>query len=249
MKISVITVCYNAAATLEDTLKSVQTQDYPNIEHIVIDGGSTDGTQAILERYHDGIALCVSEKDRGIYDAMNKGIARATGDIVGILNADDVYAHPHVLARVAGLMQAKQLDALYADVEYFKPHAPTRVVRRYSSAHFSPARIPYGWMPAHPTLFLRRQIYDTFGSFKTDYHIASDYEFIARIFYRTNLRSDYLPEVLVRMRMGGVSTGGLKNTLRLNQEVLRACHENGIPTTMLKILSKYPAKLLGLVFK
>jgi glycosyltransferase involved in cell wall biosynthesis len=249
MKISVITVCYNAENTVESALKSVCAQDYPHIEHIVIDGASNDGTLAIVERYKDRIATLISEKDKGIYDAMNKGIARATGDVIGFLNADDVYANPQVISKVAQLMHAQQLDALYADVEYFKAENPDHAVRRYSSKYFSPDRIPYGWMPAHPTLFLRRPIYEKFGSFKTDYRISSDYEFIARIFYRTNLRTHYLPEVLVRMRMGGISTGGIKNTILLNKEVLRACRENSVPTNMLKILSKYPAKLLGLVLK
>lgn len=244
MKISIITICYNAEKTLESALKSVREQDYPDIEHIVIDGASNDGTLAIAERYKEGLAVLVSEKDRGIYDAMNKGIALATGDVIGILNADDYYKHPQVLSRVAAVMQEGGLDALYADVEYFRDDAPDRVVRRYSSRWFHPSRIPYGWMPAHPTLFLKREIYNRFGSFKTDYRIAADYEFIARIFYRTSLKYRYLPEVLVRMRMGGISTGGLKNTMLLNEEVLRACRENSVPTNIFKILSKYPAKLL-----
>ncbi len=247
MKISIITVCYNAEASLDATLQSVQAQDYHNVEHIVVDGASTDGTSAILARHAGRIARLISEKDRGIYDAMNKGIACATGDVVGILNADDVYADTSVLSRVVARMEAQVLDAVYADVEYFRPEAPETVVRRYCSARFTPARIPYGWMPAHPTLFLQRRVYAQFGSFKTDYRIASDFEFIARIFSRQQLRYCYVPEVWVRMRTGGVSTGGLRATLLLNREVLRACHENGIATHAFKILSKYPAKLLEMV--
>ncbi len=247
MKVSIITVCYNAKDTIEDTLKSLQAQDYPNIEHIVIDGGSKDGTQAILERYKDNIAVLISEKDNGIYDAMNKGLARATGEIIGILNADDVYKHNHLISQIVDHMQMQHLDAIYADVEYFRSKNPDRIVRRYRSPRFCRPLIPYGWMPAHPSLFLRSYVYERFGTFKTDYRIAADYEFVARIFYGTNLRYHYVPEVWVRMRMGGVSTGGFKNTCILNKEVLRACRENKIPTNMINILSKYPRKFLGLM--
>jgi glycosyltransferase involved in cell wall biosynthesis len=249
MKVSIVTVCYNSERTIEDTLLSIHAQDYVNIEHIVVDGGSTDGTLDIINRYKDKISILISEKDNGIYDAMNKGIARSTGDIIGTLNSDDIYKDSNVISRVVYKMSEEKLDALYADVEYFNDTDPTNTVRRYVSKYFTPEKIAYGWMPAHPTLFLHNKIYKKFGTFKTDYRISSDYEFIARIFYRTQLHYAYMPEVLVRMRIGGISTCSLKNTLLLNKEVLRACRENSVPTNMLKILSKYPAKLLGVIFK
>lgn len=244
MKLTVITVAYNAAATIADTLRAVATQTYAQIEHIVVDGASKDATREIVARHGARVARLVSEPDRGIYDAMNKGLALASGEVIGFLNADDVYASDHVVADVARAMQAEDLDALYGDVAFFRSDAPGTVVRRYRSDRFSPARIGWGWMPAHPALFLHRRVYARFGNFRTDYRIAGDYEFVARIFKTDSLRYRYLPEALVHMRVGGVSTGGWRNTVVLNREVLRACRENGIPTNPLKILSKYPAKLL-----
>jgi glycosyltransferase involved in cell wall biosynthesis len=244
MKISIITVCYNSAATIEDTLYSIANQNYNNIEHVVIDGGSTDGTLEILERHRSKIACLVSEPDAGLYDAMNKGLARVTGDIVAFLNADDFYSAPTVLATVAAHMVTAELDLLYGDVVFFRPDKPGHVVRRYSSKKFTPEMFAYGWMPAHPSLFVRRHLFEAVGDFKADYKIAGDYEFVARVFSKLQPRYKYLPEVLVTMRTGGVSAAGWRNTILLNQEVLRACRENGIKTNLLKILSKYPYKFL-----
>ena len=244
MRISIITVAYNAARTIADTLESVAAQTHPEIEHIVVDGASTDGTLDVIERHHDKLTKVISEPDRGIYDAMNKGIRVATGDVIGFLNADDVFAQKNVLAMVAEIMKREHLDALFGDVEFFRPDNPGRTIRRYSSAHFRPDRSAWGWMPAHPALFVRREVFQRVGVFRTDYRIAGDFEFVARAFGKNTLRYRHLPEVLVRMRTGGISTAGWRNTLLLNREVLRACRENGIPTNMLKILSKYPAKLL-----
>lgn len=243
MKISIITVCYNSAATLEDSILSVQAQSHADIEHILIDGASSDGTPALIAKYKDHFAQIVSEPDRGLYDAMNKGLKLATGDVIGILNSDDIYAAPHILETVAQKMTAENLDALYGDVTFFRDD-PNQVIRRYSSARFTPKRLAWGWMPAHPTLFLRRAIYDQVGMFKTDYKIASDYELIARIFKNPKLNYRYLPEVFVKMRLGGVSTGGIKNTILLNKEVLRACRENGIKTNLARVLMKYPFKIM-----
>lgn len=242
--ISVITVCFNSAATLGNTLQSVADQSWGNVEHIVIDGGSTDATQEVIAQCGAHIARFVSEPDRGIYDAMNKGVHIATGDVIGFLNSDDVYAHQNVLAAVAGIMKREHLDALFGDVEFYRSENPGRTIRRYSSARFKPDRIAWGWMPAHPALFVRREVFRRVGVFRTDYRIAGDFEFVARAFGKNMLRYRHLPEVLVRMRTGGVSTGGWRNTILLNREVLRACRENGIPTSLPKILSKYPAKVL-----
>ncbi len=244
MKVSIITVSFNSAATIGETLKSVSAQNYPDIEHIVIDGGSTDGTQALVRDCGAHVAVMVSEPDRGIYDAMNKGIDRATGEIVAFLNADDIYQDVGVVSLVVQAMKGGRLDAVFGDAIFFNPGSPEKTIRRFSSKRFSPDKIAWGWMPAHPTLFIRREIFDRFGPFSTDYRIAGDYEFVARSFWRRQLRYQYLPNVLVKMRTGGISTSGFRNTLLLNREVMRACRENGIPTNWLKILSKYPAKLL-----
>lgn len=242
--ISVITVCFNSAVTLERALQSVAEQDWPKVEHIVIDGGSTDGTPAILEQFRLHLAQLVSEPDNGIYDAMNKGLDRASGDIICFLNADDQYATSTVLSKVAEQMSKDRLDALMGDVGYFHGKNPDRMVRRYRSDRFCPARLAWGWMPAHPALFLRREVVQRIGRFKVNYRIAGDFEFIVRVFLNNSMRYRHFPEVLVRMQTGGASTGGWRSTIRLNQEVLRACRENGISTNALKILSKYPAKLL-----
>lgn len=249
MKISIITVAYNAATSIGATLKSVAAQTHPDVEHIVIDGGSTDGTLECITAHGKHLAHVVSEPDRGIYDAMNKGIRLATGDVIGILNADDVYADEQVLSRIAALMATEPLDAVYGDVVFFAPDQPAVTVRRYSSRRFSPLRIAWGWMPAHPTLFLRREVFCRFGLYRTDFKIAGDYEFVARIFKDADLRYRYLPEVLVRMRTGGVSTRGWRSTLLLNREVLRACRENGIRTSLPMLLSKYPIKALEYFLK
>ena len=247
--ISVITVVNNSAATIADTLLSVASQVYPHVEHIIIDGASTDGTLNVIEHHRDKLAKVISEPDRGIYDAMNKGLALASGEVVGFLNADDVYADTDVLSRVVDIMERESLDALFGDVEFFRPKDPTRTVRRYRSARFSPDQIALGWMPAHPALFLRRRVYERYGHFRTDYRIAGDFEYCARIFHSKTLVYRSLPETLVRMRTGGISTSGWRNTVLLNREVLRACRENGIDTNILKIFSKYPAKLMEFLVK
>jgi glycosyltransferase involved in cell wall biosynthesis len=244
--VTVITVCYNSANSLERALTSVAIQDWPNVEHIVIDGGSTDDTLSILKRYQNHLAHVVSEPDKGIYDAMNKGLDRATGDIVCFLNADDQYASSHVLSLVAKQMQAHELDALLGDVEFFHSAYPTRMVRRYRSDRFTPERLAWGWMPAHPALFLNKSVVQRVGRFKSDYRIAGDFDYIARAFYGYDLRYRHLREVLVHMQTGGASTAGWRSKVLLNQEVLRSCKENGISTNLFKILSKYPMKLLEL---
>ena len=244
MKISIITVAYNAAATIADSLHSVATQSHPEIEHIVVDGASTDGTLETVGRHGKHVAQLISEPDHGIYDAMNKGLRLATGEVIGFLNADDVYADNGVLERVSAIMAKEGLDALFGDAEFVSSVRPNHPLRRYRSDRFRPERIAWGWMPAHPALFLKRSVFECFGQFRTDYRIAGDFELVARIFHGGTLTYRHLPEVLVRMRTGGISTGGWRNTILLNREVLRACRENGIPTSLPKILSKYPAKLL-----
>ena len=248
MKISVITVCFNSQTTIERSVQSVVDQQWPEVEHIVIEGGSTDGTLAILERFRPHLAVLVSDPDKGIYDAMNKGLARATGDVICFLNADDQYADANVLAEVAHQMRMHQLDALVADVGFFKAGDPTRMTRRYRSDRFSPQHLSWGWMPAHPGLFLTREVVQRVGQFKTDYRIAGDYEYVVRTFHGHDLHYKHLPSVVVNMQAGGISNSSWRNRLLLNREVVRACKENGIHTNLLKILVKYPFKLLELMF-
>lgn len=242
-----ITVCYNSAATIAAALRSVRQQTWPEIEHIVIDGSSTDGTQDVVAANDERVAMFVSEPDHGIYDAMNKGLGLASGEIICFLNSDDAYAHPEVITEVVSRMTRNGLDALYADVVFFNRERPEQITRRYRSGHFSPARLAWGWMPAHPGLFMTAAVYRRTGAFDTSYKLAGDYEFIIRALGRGELKIEHFAEVLVRMQTGGVSTSGWRSKLLLNQEVLRACRSNGIKTNILKILSKYPRKLLELV--
>lgn len=244
LKITVVTVCYNSAKTLAKALQSVGDQDWPHVEHIVIDGGSKDGSPEILDRFRSGLACVVSEPDNGIYDAMNKGIQRATGDIVCFLNSDDQYADNSVLTRVAAHIRQRNLDVLFGDIAFFNEHDPDRIVRYYRSGSFHPKRLAWGWMPAHPAFFMKREIYQRLGGFKPDYRIAGDFELIARAFTLFQLRYEHTPEILVNMQTGGASTAsGLKGRILHNKELLRACRENDISTNVFKILSRYPLKL------
>jgi glycosyltransferase involved in cell wall biosynthesis len=244
MKISVVTVALNAADTISRSIESVATQTHNDVEHILIDGCSKDGTIELLEKYRGHLSHVVSETDNGIYHAMNKGLELASGEIVCFLNADDFYSDSRVLERVALEMRGNTIDALFGDVVYFRAGSPERVVRRYSSRNFSPELIPYGWMPAHPSLFVRRRIYQNLGGFRTQFKIAGDFDFVARAFGLTKIRYKYFPFVLVCMQLGGVSTSGFRSKLLLNKEVLLACRDNGFQTNMLRILSKYPLKVL-----
>jgi len=244
VKISVVTVSYNAAATIADTIESVFGQSYLNIEHIVVDGGSSDGTVDVLRQYDADIYAWVSEPDRGIYDAMNKGLSMATGDVIGFLNADDVYANSGVLDRIQGVFSDNTIDACFSDLQFIDDQ--NKVVRLYSSARFSPEQLRNGWMPAHPTLYVRKSFFDKVGLFRLDYKIAADYEWIVRAFISQNVAWKYVPEVWVKMRIGGISTRGMKSRWILNNEIVRACRENGVDTSLGRVLMKIPLKLLEL---
>jgi glycosyltransferase involved in cell wall biosynthesis len=214
MKVSIITVCYNSASHVEDAINSVAAQDYGNIEHIIIDGGSTDGTIALLEKHDGRIASWISEPDRGIYDAMNKGIGMATGEVIGLLNSDDFYYNSSIISQVAAAFEDQKIDAVYGDLIFIDPENLNRTVRTYSSAKWSPARFARGYMPAHPTFFVRRKYYEKFGLFETDYRIAADYEMLIRLLFVNKLKYKYLPLTMVKMRKGGVSSSGIKKQYR-----------------------------------
>jgi len=249
MVISIITVSYNSSATIEDTILSVAAQSYPDIEHIIIDGASTDGTVTLIKKHADKIAKFISEPDNGIYDAMNKGISFASGDIVGILNADDVYYDNGCLSTVINEFKKKNVDSVFADLVYVHPNNIDKVVRYYSSARFFPSKFSRGWMPAHPTFFVKRECYEQYGNFKTDYKIAADYELLVRFLATHNITYSYIPKVLIKMRTGGTSTKNLKSNWILNKEIVRACAENSIKTNLLKVHSKYFTKSLQLIRK
>lgn len=243
MKISVVTAAFNAVSTIDQALRSVENQVDANVEHIVVDGASSDGTLAILLARRNSISVLVSEADGGIYDALNKGIALATGDVVGFLHSDDLYAHDRVLARIAALFEDREVDAVYGDLEYVQRRRPDRVIRQWRSGRFSPRALSTGWMPPHPTLYVRRELYTRLGGFDTAYRIASDYEFMLRLLSDRSVRVVYLPEVLVRMRIGGASNRSLGNMLRKSREDYRALRSHrvgGLIALAFKNLRKVP---------
>lgn len=246
MKVSIITVVYNNRFTISDAIESVLSQDYAETEYIIIDGLSTDGTQEIIQSYGDRITHFVSEKDNGIYDAMNKGIKLASGDVVGILNSDDFYINNDVISTVVKEFETKNVDSVFADLVFIKREEPQKIVRYYNSSHFNPKKFNYGWMPAHPTFFVKRNIYERYGLFKTDYKIASDYELLTRFLSKYKISYSYIPKVIIKMRTGGLSTKSLKSNWILNKEIVRACAENGIKTNIFKVYSKYFTKFLQL---
>lgn len=248
LTISVITVCYNSDKTLRRTLESVAQQDWPRVEHIVVDGGSADNTAEILKEFHSQLASVISEPDNGIYDAMNKGVLLAKGDIIGILNSDDIFSCPTVLSSVARLFQDDKVDAIFGDLQYFRADASQKTVRTYRSKNFMPSKLSMGLMPAHPTLFLRKRVYEKYGIFNPSYKLAGDFEFISRIFRDGELNYLYLPEVMVRMQLGGASTAGLISNIKIFQEKFRACKENAISSNYLKLMSYYPQKILEYIF-
>ncbi len=243
LKISIVTTTYNAATTLESCMHSVLGQDYPNIEYIVIDGGSTDNSVQLIK---DKAAQFphiqwVSEPDKGIYDALNKGIAMATGEVVGFVHADDMIADEHCISAIAAAFEAHGVDGVYGDLHYVEAAKPNKRVRNWKSCDFKPELLPQGWMPAHPTLYLKTAVYRKYGDFDTSYHIASDYEFMLRIFKQQALRFYYLPKTLVKMRTGGVSNRNFKNIIQKSKEDLRALQAHkigGLWTLWLKNSSK-----------
>ena len=248
MKISIITVVWNNKKTIKDAIESVLGQTYKDIEYIIIDGASSDGTVEVVKSYGNKISKFLSEPDNGLYDAMNKGIALATGDVVGILNSDDFYIDNGVIERVMKEFEKSQADSVFADLVYVKSDNLNKVVRYYDSSHFTPQRFAYGWMPAHPTFFVRRCVYEKYGLFRTDLKIAADFDILARFLYTHKISYSYMKEVLVKMRLGGVSTS-LSSIWINNIEQLRICRQNSIDTNIFKIISKYPSKLMGFVKK
>jgi len=243
LKISVITATYNANTTIADAMESVLGQGYSNLESIVIDGASTDGTREKLEAYRSSLAVLVSEPDHGIYDALNKGIARATGEIVGFLHADDIFASTDVLLRVAEAFADDSVDAVFGDLVYINKSDPDKVIRYWEAGNFDKTKLNRGWMPPHPTFYVRRSVYEKLGGFDTSFHIAADYDCMLRFLTQADFNVRYIPEVLVKMRVGGKSNRSLKNILIKMKEDARALKKNGVGglwTLVGKNISKLP---------
>ncbi|EKO3645760.1 glycosyltransferase [Vibrio metschnikovii] len=246
MKVSIITVCYNSEKTIEDTIRSVASQDYNDIEYIIIDGGSTDSTPAIVKKYSDHVDVYLSEKDEGLYDAMNKGIKLASGELVGILNSDDVLADHSIIAHV--VEASKNVDGVYGDVGFYD-FTLTKKKRHYSSRGFHKAKFSRGFMPAHPSCYLKKELIEKVGFYSLDFSIAADFDYLVRAFSLPNSTFSYMPVEVVKMREGGVSTSGISATILLNKEIIQSCRNNGLSCSWLSVLSKYPEKIMGLLVK
>jgi glycosyltransferase involved in cell wall biosynthesis len=243
VKVSIITVSFNSGKTIQQTIDSVCFQDYDNIEYIIVDGNSSDNTVAILKNSQI-VSKWISEPDKGLYDAMNKGIQMATGDIVGIINSDDFYHRFDAISQVVKAFQEFGCQCVYGDVHFVRPNDLNKTVRYYSSRSFNLGAFSWGFMPAHPTFFTYTSNFEKFGYYKLDYKIAADFELLVRFLYKNRLSYHYLDLDLLKMRLGGVSTASLKSTLIINQEDLRACRENGLKTNYLRLYSRYFRKIL-----
>tara|TARA_B100000989_G_scaffold298640_1_gene288891 strand:+ start:4211 stop:4969 length:759 start_codon:yes stop_codon:yes gene_type:complete len=227
-KVSIITASYNSEATIKETIESVNIQTYPNIEHIFIDGSSTDKTLSIINSKSKRKKLVISEKDNGIYDAMNKGIELASGDIIGILNSDDIYANKNIISKIIAEFNLKNVDSLFGDLIYTKTNDLKYITRFWKSGNFKKNKFLFGWMPPHPTFFVKKSIYLKFGLFNLSFETASDYELMLRLLYKENISTTYMSEVLVKMRSGGKSNKSLYSWLKGNMEDRKAWKINGL---------------------
>lgn len=243
MKVSIITVCYNSASTIKDTIESVINQTYKNIEYIIVDGGSTDSTLAIVSSFGDKVSKIISEPDSGMYNAMNKGIRIATGEVVGILNSDDFFYNNLIIERIVNEFQNSNIEALYGDVQFVKSNSLNKVVRYYSSKYFKLSMFKFGFMPAHPSFYVIREYFERFGYYKEDYIIGADFELLLRFLLVHKLKSKYIQLPFVTMRMGGISNRSFKSNITLNREIIRACRDNGIKTNIFFVYSKYFIKI------
>ena len=242
-KISIITCTYNSALTIADTIISVNNQSYENIEHIIIDGLSTDDTLKIIDLNKSNKQIVISEKDKGIYDAMNKGIQYSTGDIIGILNSDDFFSSTTIIEEIATIFIQKKIDALYGDIHFVNPKDINKCVRYYSSKIFKPSLFRFGFMPAHPSFYVKKECYDKFGLYSLDYTIAADYELLIRFLYKEKIKTKYLQKDFVTMRTGGVSTNGIQCRITMNKEIVKACKTYGIYTNLFILFIKYIYKI------
>lgn len=246
MKVSVITATWNSGATLRDTLESVLRQTYPDIEHIIVDGGSTDNTMALIKEYeprYNGRLRYIYEPDKGIYDAMNKGIRMATGNVVGLLNSDDLYTSDDVLATVAATLKNDSLDAVYGDIHFVNDGDLKKCVRYYSSRPFRRWWMRFGFMPAHPSFYCRREVYMKYGTFDISYKVAADFECLLRLIFIHRIKIKYLPLDFVTMRTGGASTSGMSSHKRILHDHQLAFRNNGVYSNVLFEFMRYGYKI------
>lgn len=241
--VTVITVAFNSASTIEDTIVSVIEQSYSNIEYIIIDGGSSDATLDVIRKYDEHIAYWVSEKDSGIYDAMNKGVALAAGDYIGMLNSDDFYSDSSVVEKIVNGIKLSNADAVFSCLDIVDPTNLSRVLRKYRTSRLSSFMLRIGVMPPHPTFYCRKSVYVKAGGYRTDFRIAADFEMIVRLFIKHNITWHFIDQVTVKMRSGGVSSSGVGSSFVVNREIIRACTENGLFTNVFLLALKLPIRL------
>ncbi|MGB2105476.1 MAG: glycosyltransferase family 2 protein [Glaciecola sp.] len=243
MKVSVITATYNSSKTVLDTLKSLNEQTYTDIEYIIIDGGSSDNTVSVIKEHCPKVASIVSEPDKGIYDALNKGISAATGDIVGFLHSDDLLAYPDAIKELVETLQREKTQAVYADLEYVSKDNTSKIIRKWTSGAFEKQKLRSGWMPPHPTFFMKRDLYIKHGMFDLDLKIAADYDSLLRYLWSNNVTASYLPKVVTKMRVGGASNRSLANIIEKTKEDIQALKNNQLfwPSALfIKNVSKIP---------
>lgn len=248
MKISLITVCYNAESNITDCLKSVALQDYPNLEYIIVDGGSSDATLEILKKYSNIISILISEPDKGIYDALNKGIAAASGNVIGIMHSDDFFAQANILSEVAQAFITNDADLLYGNLDYVKRKNTNIITRKWRSQQYSDQLFLNGWMPAHPTFYAKKSCFLSFGNYDLRYKSAADYDLMLRFFYKTPFKKFFLNMVMVKMRVGGKSNVTLSNRWYANREDYQSLKKNSIPFPLKVILFK-PLRKIWQFFK
>lgn len=243
MKISVITIAFNSAETIKDTIESVLAQDYADLEYIIVDGASKDATIDIVKSYGNRISKFVSEKDKGIYDAMNKGLSLATGDVIGILNSDDFYADNRVLSEIADKLEESGADGVYADLVYVDRAKTDKIVRKWVAGSYRKGLFLKGWMPPHPTFFVSRRCYEKYGAYNLELRSAADYELMLRFIHKYEIKIAYLPRIITRMRLGGQSNISLKNRIKANVEDRKAWKINGLKPKSFTLIRKPLSKL------
>ncbi len=243
LKVSIITVCYNSEKYIEFAIQSVLNQDYKNIEYIIIDGNSKDKTLEIVKSYQNRISKIVSEKDKGIYDAMNKGIMAATGDIIGILNSDDIYLNNNVISNVVNVFNSNKTQSIFADIMYVERENTDNVIRYWKSNSYKQGAFRKGWHPAHPTFFVRKEVYDKYGIFNLEFPLAADFELMLRFLERYQISSIYLPNPLIKMRLGGATNKNIKNIINQNLECYKAFKINNIKVSPFYALYRLVPKL------
>lgn len=250
MKISIITIVYNNVESLPNTFKSIAEQTYDNIEYIVVDGGSKDGTVDVIRQNEAIISKWVSEPDKGLFDALNKGINMCSGDVIGVLHSDDIFYDKNTIANIAATFERDDsLEAVFSDIVFISKENPNKVIRRYSSKKWNPNKFVWGYMPAHTAFFVKKKCYEELGLYKTDYKISADYELLIRFLKISKVKYKYLPTICTKMRVGGLSTSGFKSLRVLNKEIIRACKENGLYTNNFMLYSKYFTKIFEFIKK